>query len=195
MSDDIELRTERLLLRPFRIADVDDVSDYPKDPKWARFLLPMIPQPYTRRDAEEFIARRVVASWSIDSAFAIVLDSVVVGGINLHVDERHEKGELGYSLARAYWGKGLTTEAARAVVDWGFSQLSLAKVYASADLRNAGSWRVMEKTGMPREGVLRSHTTTRDGRADQVFYGILRPEWEEASAREHQGSRPSTPRC
>ena len=183
MSDDIELRTERLLLRPFRIADVDDVYAYAKDPEWARFLLPMIPQPYTRRDAEEFIARRVIASWSIDSAFAIVLDSVVVGGINLHVDERHEKGELGYSLVRAHWGKGLTTEAAREVVDWGFSQLGLAKVYASADLHNTGSWRVMEKIGMTREGVLRSHTKTQDGRADQVFYGILRTEWE-AAARE-----------
>ena len=179
MSDDIELRTERLLLRPFGTADADDVYGYAKDPEWARFLLPMIPQPYTRRDAEEFIARRVVASWSIDSAFAIVLDSVVVGGINLHVDERHEKGELGYSLARAHWGKGLTTEAARAVVDWGFSQLGLAKVYASADLRNTGSWRVMEKTGMTREGILRGHTKTQDGRADQVFYGVLRAEWEE----------------
>ena len=192
MTDNVELKTERLLLRPFRLADVDDVYAYARDPDWARFLLPMIPQPYTRRNAEEFIAGRVAASWSTDSAFAIVLDSVVVGGINLHINERHETGELGYSLARVHWGKGLTTQAATAVVDWGFSELGLAKVYASADLRNAGSWRIMEKVGMTREGVLRSHTKTRDGRADQVFYGVLRAEWETSSAREHQGSRPPT---
>ena len=50
-------------------------------------------------------------------AFVIVLDSVVAGGINLRIDERHETGGLGYSLARVHWGKGLTTEAATAVVE------------------------------------------------------------------------------
>lgn len=70
----------------------------------------------------------------------------------------------------------MTTEARRGVVGWEFSQLGLAKVYASSDLRNAGSWRVMEKTGMTRARVLRSHATTRNGRADQVLYGILRQE-------------------
>ncbi|MYL06055.1 MAG: GNAT family N-acetyltransferase [Gemmatimonadales bacterium] len=85
---------------------------------------------------------------------------------------------MGYSLARKHWGRGLTAEAARAVVDWGFRERGLAKVYAYADARNAQSLRVMEKLGMTREGTLRSHRTLRGERVDDVYYGLLRVEWE-----------------
>ena len=59
----VELRTERLLLRPFRLDDVDEVFEYAKDPEWAQYLGGHIPQPYTRRDAEHFVAHAVLASW------------------------------------------------------------------------------------------------------------------------------------
>ena len=149
----IELRTERLVLRPFRLGDADDVFEYASDPEWPRYL-PGIPDPYTRRHAHEFVARGVLASWATNPTFAIVLDSRVIGGTGLTVQAENEVGALGYAIAKAHWGKGLTTEAAQAVVDWGFEQHRLAKVYAVADLRNQASWRVMEKLGMTREGVL-----------------------------------------
>jgi RimJ/RimL family protein N-acetyltransferase len=75
-------------------------------------------------------------------------------------------------------GQGVAPEAARALIDWGFETFNLAKIWASADLRNERSWRVMEKLGMRREGVLRSHVAGRDGRHDDVHYGVLREEWE-----------------
>jgi RimJ/RimL family protein N-acetyltransferase len=112
----------------------------------------------------------------------VVLDSVVIGGISLSVDDFHENAQLSYSLARVHWGKGLTTEAATAIVDWGFGELGLAKVYGNSDLRHVASWRVMEKIGMTREGVLRSHRRAREGRSDRVYYGILREDWETATA-------------
>jgi len=89
--------------------------------------------------------------------FSIVLDSKVIGGISGRVDVQNETGELGYSIGRSYWGQGLMPEASETVVDWAFEELVLAKVLAGADLRNIGSQRVMEKLGMTREGVLRSH--------------------------------------
>ena len=73
-------------------------------------------------------------------------------------------------------GERTNREAARAVVDWGFRKRGLAKVYAYADERNAPSLRVMEKLGMTREGMLRSHRTFRDERIDDVYYGLLREE-------------------
>ena len=130
---------------------------YARDPEWGRALLLPVPEPYVRRNAEEFVARTLLASWSTDPHFAIVLDTTVIGGINLTVDKPHEIAGLGYAIAKPHWGKGLAPEAATAVFDWAFAHHGLAKIYARADLRNRRSTRVMEKLGMTREGVLRSH--------------------------------------
>ena len=70
------------------------------------------------------------------------------------------------------------TEAAGAVVDWGFDEFKLEKVYSWADVENIGSWRVMEKIGMTREGTLRSQGVNRGVRQDYHYYGILRREWK-----------------
>ncbi len=158
------------------LGDVDDVYAYAKDPEWARYLL--LPQPYTRQDAEAFLARRLLASWDTNPSFAMVLDSVVVGSIALRISETDRTGALGYALASVHWGKGLMPEAALAVIGWAFREHGLAKVYATADLRNRQSWRVMEKLAMVREGVLRSHRKGQEERVDEVYYGLLREEWE-----------------
>ena len=175
----IELKTERLLLRPFRLTEVDDVLEYASHPEWARYLRDVVPQPYTRQDAEKFVTRSVLTPWETRPTFAIVHDSKVVGGTNLSVNEPHGVASLGYGIAKVHWGKGLVPEAAKAVVGWGFEKHRLAKIYAIADLRNVQSHRVMQKLGMTREGVLRSHRRERGERVDEVYYGILRNEWEE----------------
>ena len=177
MTEPVELKTERLLLRPFRLEEVDDV--YAKDPEWERYLGLPLPQPYTRRDAEAYIAGRLLADWTTNPTFAIVLDSTVISGIGLRIVEAHQRAELGYALARVHWDKGLMPEAAKAVLDYGFVEHGLAKIYAMADLRNIRSYRVMEKLGMTREGVLRNHSVKRGELRDDVVYGLLREEWEE----------------
>jgi len=173
----IELRTERLLLRPFRVSDVDDALAYRDDEEFARYL-PWVPQPFTRRDAEEFVARNVLESWETSPTFAVVLDGRVIGTINLEVDAKNQIAMLGYAIAREHWRKGLTPEAGRAAIGWGFETFHLAKIWASTDLRNERSWRVMEKLGMRREGLLRSHSIGRGQRIDDVWYGLLREEWD-----------------
>ena len=179
LNERVELRTDRLLLRPFDFRDVDHVLAYASEPEFGRYL--PVPQPYTRHDAVEFVAHRVLAEWSTRPLFAMVFEGQVVGGVGLRVYASDERAELGYALAKQHWGKGLTLEAARAVVDWGFDRYTLHKVYARADLRNRQSWRVMEKLGMAREGVLRSHEKPRDEHVDYVYYGVLREEWERTS--------------
>ena len=180
--DDLpQLTTTRLTLRPFEPGDVDDVFEYAKDPEWAEYLLDVVPQPYTRRNAEEFIAGRMIAP-STEFAWAIVLGGTGIGGIVLRVDLKHETGGIGYSLARSYWGRGLMTEACRAVINWAFGERGLQKIWSQADIRNRPSWRVMERLGMVREGVLRSHDKDqRPGypRIDHVYYGLLRQKWEQ----------------
>ena len=171
----VELRTARLLLRPFELTDVDDVCAYASDPEVARFR--PLPDPYTREDALEFVNRQIRTDWSTDAEFAIEYGSRVIGGLSLHANPEHEIAELGYLLGRRWWGQGLATEAARAVVDWGFRRFRLHKVYARAHVDNRRSWRVMEKLGMTREGVLRGHWKMRDEHVDLVYYAVFRDEW------------------
>ena len=178
-----ELQTKRLVLRRFKPRDVDHVFAYAGDPEWAEHLVSPVPQPYSRRNAEEFIARQMRASVDQEPTWAMVLDGTVVGGIGLNVDLGSETGDLHYGLGRAYWGRGIALEASKTIVDWAFQQRRLAKISARADLRNRRSRRVMEKLGMKQEGVRRSQakTTNSDQRTDLVYYGLLPREWELAS--------------
>ncbi|MXY79007.1 MAG: GNAT family N-acetyltransferase [Chloroflexi bacterium] len=169
-----ELRTDRLLLRPFHGDDVDDVFSYASDPEWGRHL--PVPRPYTRSDAEEFVAGVAVSGPRKRLEWAIVHQGRVSGGIELRFHD-HDSAEIGYSLARTLWGRGLTTEAASAVVGYGFEALELVRIWAAADVRNVASWRVMEKLGMRREGLLRRRRVVHGERVDDVLYALLREEW------------------
>ena len=167
------IKTNRLILRVFSLVDVEDVLSYASDLEWARFL--PVPQPYTRSDAEKFVAGQVLqdrktrVSWAIEHA----------GGIGIGFDFDNRVGEMGYSIARRFWGKGLTTEAAGAVIDEAFSAYpDLNRIRASADEKNVGSLRVMEKLGMVREGVLRQDNYLRGEFRNTVWCGLLRDEWE-----------------
>jgi len=180
MGVPVEVRTVRLLLRPFRLNDASDVFEYASDPEWARYLV-NIPQPFTMRDAEEFVARfSDLASWDTFPMFAITLETKVIGEIYLNtLDLLHERAELGYSLSRDHWGKGLTPEAAHAVMDWAFQKHNLNKIYSTCDPRNERSRRVLEKIGMVQEGLLRSQIKWHSEFRDVVYYGVLRHEWKD----------------
>ena len=173
MTKPTELTTERLLLRPFRMSDVDDVLAYGSDPGWAEFPL----HPYDRGVAEHRVAYSVAESWDKAAEFAIVFDGRVVGLVALVIDAKHQTAELGYETARDMWGRGLAPEAAAAVCDWGFREYGLARIYAVADARNKRSHRVMQKLGMKYEGTERSSEVRSGERADEVCYGVLRDEW------------------
>lgn len=170
------IETERLKLRLYRLNDVDDILSYATDPDWARYL--PVPQPYTQTDAERFIATQLLLEPESQQAWAIEHNGRVIGGINIRFDIENQVGEIGYSVARNYWGRGLVTEAARAIIDAAFlAQPELNRIRAMADARNAGSLRVMEKLGLVREGVLRQNRRVRGEFIDEVWCGLLRAEW------------------
>ena len=174
MEDLPDLRTDRLLLRPFRYGDVDDVFAYATDPEWNRYL--GLPEPYTRSMAEEFVARALLAEPEKNPMWAIVHEGRVCGGIDLRI-RRSGLAEMGYSIAQRLWGQGLMTEAVRAVVTHAFESMGIVRIQAYADSRNKGSWRVMEKAGMKREGVLRSNGAIRGESIDDVLYAIVGGAW------------------
>ena len=176
-----EIRTERLLLRPLRMSDVDVVYQYAQDPEWARYL--DVPQPYLRSDAEDFLGRQLAKSWSEEPDWAVVSDGKVIGGVSLHDRDRERRTvELGYAVARAHWSQGFATEAVKAVVTAVFRNLSFKTVSARADVRNIASWRVMEKVGMTRKPIVHEDSPSGGPPVDMVVYAISREEWQAKQA-------------
>jgi ribosomal-protein-alanine N-acetyltransferase len=171
------LHTERLLLRPFKQNDVDDALNYRNDAEFARFL-PHIPQPFTHADAQQFVTTNMEEPWDKFPTFAIELAGRLIGTVNLDVDSDKQIAMVGYAISREQWGKGITVEAARVVIAWGFKTFDLAKIWAATDARHERSRRVMEKLGMQYEGTQRAHHLGRDGvRTDEVIYSLPRAAW------------------
>lgn len=178
------LRTERLVLRPFGAEDAPRVQVLVDDPDIARNTL-TIPHPYPAGMAATWISGHAGA-WEEGRAgvWAVCLadGGALVGAAGLHLERAHRRAEIGYWVAREHWGRGIATEAVRALVDHAFDELELERLFAHHFPWNPASGRVMEKAGMRREGVLRGHVW-KDGRPeDNVLYGLARADREDAGS-------------
>jgi ribosomal-protein-alanine N-acetyltransferase len=167
-----QITTERLVLRPFQTDDVEDALAYRDDIEFARFL-PHIPQPFTRRDAEVFVSTNMTEPWDRSPTFAVVFEQRLIGTVNFEVDMTTRTATMGYAIGRAWWGRGLAVEAARAAMAWAIAAFDLVRVCASTELPHVRSQRVLEKLGMRRESVRVADHIGRDGKVvDQVVYGL-----------------------
>ncbi|MEK6371707.1 MAG: GNAT family N-acetyltransferase [Acidobacteriota bacterium] len=167
--------TERLVLRPFTLADAPAVQRLAGAREIALNTL-LIPYPYPEGAAEAWISKPRDPN---DINFAITLreSGELVGAIGLVVGREHDRAEIGYWIAVEHWNRGYATEAARAVIRYGFEELNLNRIFAVHFARNAGSGRVMQKLGMRHEGSLREHLVKWGERIDVELYGILRGDW------------------
>lgn len=158
------IATSRLLLRPFTLDDAPAVEQLAGDRDVAATVLP-IPHPYELRMAEDWIGQQEEQfRRGEEVTWAIALlpgpggpPPSLIGSISLRVNREHEHAELGYWIGKPYWGQGFATEAARAVIGYGFSVLNLNRIYARHMKQNTASGHVMEKAGMTYEGCLRQH--------------------------------------
>jgi [ribosomal protein S5]-alanine N-acetyltransferase len=171
--------TPRLLLRPFRVADADDVQRLAGDRAIADTTL-NIPHPYEDGLAEKWI--RSHRDWferGQQAVFAVVRQTpaTLIGAAGLLICPEDQRAELGYWVGKPYWGQGYATEAARAVAAFGFEQLGLNRIHAAHFARNPASGRVMRKLGMTREGCLRQHVRKWDAFEDLEAYAILKSQW------------------
>ncbi len=177
------LRTPRLLLRPFRRDDLEDIHAYGSDPEVTRFM-PWGPN--TPEDSRAFLGRMLAeqAVWpraSVGMAAELLAERRVIGALHFAVvDPASRTGEFGYTLGRPWWGRGLAAEATAALIDNGFEALGLHRVFATCDVRNRRSWRVMEKLGMRREATFIKDVRVRGRWRDSHLYAILAPEWRAA---------------
>ncbi len=172
------IETERLVLRDWDINDIDDIYDYAKNPNvgshagW---------KPHeSKRESLEIMQSLFIDKYD---SWAIVYkeNGKVIGSIGYEQDVRRpgiKCRELGYAMGENYWGKGIMTEAAKAVLQFAFEQMELDMVAIYRSVQNKRSGRVIEKCGFVYEGVLRNAYKIYDGSIREVVcYSMTREEY------------------
>ena len=177
----MKLETERLILRDFVKDDWQRVLEYQSDPLYLRY------NEWTERTpetAQEFVG------WFLDNEkqtprikfqLAITLKSndLLIGNCGIRMDHPNAfQADVGYELDPQHWNQGYATEAAHAIVDFGFNRFDLHRVWSWCVADNLGSAHVLEKLGMRREGHLRENEYYRARWWDTLMYAILIDEWE-----------------
>ena len=179
----MNLRTPRLRLREFVEEDWAGMLAYQSDPRYLRFYQ------WTERteaDVRAFVG--LFLSWQAEAPrlkfqLAITLKErgCLIGNSGLRLARAGARqGELGYELSPAYWGQGYATEAAGAMMGFGFEALGLHRICAYTVAENLASQRVMEKLKMHREGRMRENRWFKGRWWDTLVYGILADEWRAA---------------
>jgi len=173
------IETARLVLRPFVLSDATEVQRLAGDYEIARNAL-NIPHPLTKGMARQWIAGSLIDCEEEKAAnFAITLraGASLIGAIGLSIDRANLRAELGYWIDRTLWGRGYASEAAEAMLRYGFEELGLNRLHASCLKRNPASGRVLSKIGMIQEGCLRQHVRHLGSFEDIQEYGILIEEY------------------
>jgi RimJ/RimL family protein N-acetyltransferase len=176
------LDSPRLRLRPLRAADAGDVFALYGDPDVTRYWSF---ETWTRpAQAEAWLAERL--TWGPPTVYPWALadraDDRLLGMVSLFVlTGRPHCAELGYSLLPSHQGQGLAREGVRRAVEFAFDTLGLERIEADVDPLNEPSWRLVEKLGFKREGLLRNRWRVRGEFTDSWIYGLLRPDFREAA--------------
>ncbi|HYF65454.1 MAG TPA: GNAT family protein [Herpetosiphonaceae bacterium] len=176
------LDTERLLLRALRPADLDDLYAYAADPELARHTEwdHYASRDEAAADLDGYLRRydrteQPLPVWGIEHR----ADRRLIGICNISrwwIEDR--RAEIGYAVSRRYWGHGMAVEAARAMIDFGFSRMGLMRIQATCLPINQPSQRVMLKLGLRHEGRLRAYETWAGAAQDLEMYAITRGDWE-----------------
>lgn len=181
MGPEWPLETERLVLRPFAEDDVTWFHAIRSQPEVVRYLYG---EPLTFEEARQKVAQLAASrSFSAEddwfSAVIVLRDSGdAVGDVAFHwVSEQHRTGEVGFTLDPAHQGRGYATEAARAMLAWGFGAFGLHRIIGRTEARNAASARVLEKLGMRREAHLVENEWVKGEWQSELVYAILDREW------------------
>lgn len=152
---------------------------YSSDPEVAKFVEW---GPNTPSETKAFVRRAIDLSKDrprFSYELAVVLKSAdkVIGGCGLTIISKPKTAMLGYVFAREFWGQGIAPEAASAMMQFGFQDLHLHRIFATCDSRNTGSARVMQKCGMRFEGEFKADMLVKGTWRDTKLHAILESEW------------------
>ena len=175
-----DLTTPRLLLRRLAMRDAADIYHYSRDTEVARHVLWEAHRSIgDSRAYLRYMLRRYrnhePASWGIE----YTQTGEIIGTIGfMWIQSDNSAAEVGYSLSRDYWNRGLMTEALKAVIAHGFGSMNLNRIEAQHETTNPASGAVMRKCGMTKEGTLRQRLYNKGRYVDVDLYAILRSDWK-----------------
>ncbi|HLG13655.1 MAG TPA: GNAT family N-acetyltransferase [Blastocatellia bacterium] len=170
----MELKVKGYTIRDWRAGDEESLLHHANNRKVWRNLRDAFPHPYTMADAKSWIETASTASPV--TSFAIEVDGEAVGGIGftLRDDVFRVSAEIGYWLGEEYWGRGIATEAVRAMTDYVFANYDIHRVWAGVFEWNPGSMRVLEKAGFKFEGRMKKSVIKEGQIIDEMIYAIWR---------------------
>jgi ribosomal-protein-alanine N-acetyltransferase len=166
---------ERIILRAWRRSDISSLIQYANNRKIWLNLRSIFPHPYTRAEADEWIAI-CESNQGSTTHFAIELRGEAIGGIGFRLldDVNCKTAEVGYWLGEPFWGRGIATAALKQTTEYAFQIFALERLQATVFEWNPASERVLEKAGYKLEGRLR-RSIFKDGRlADSLLYARIR---------------------
>ena len=173
------LETDRLMLRQFQPADKERLIEIANSREIAEGTF--IPFPYNDEFAVDFIESqfRDYKNGNLVN-YAVVLKDpdLLIGSMGLSIDNKLNEGEIGFWIAVDFWGKGYCTEAARSVIEYGFSTRKLDRIFAFHFSGNIASGKVLTKIGMNQEGVIKNEYWHMGEQKDTVHYQILKTEYD-----------------
>ena len=168
----IELR--QAVIRDYRTDDAESIALNANHRDIWMNLRDTFPHPYTLADAQEWIT--LVESLNPRTNFALDVDGSAVGGIGLKMqdDVNRRSAEIGYWLGPPFWGRGIATEALRALTHYAFDNFDLCRIYAMVFAWNPASAKVLENAGYTLEARLKK-SVQKDGKmTDSLLYAIVR---------------------
>ena len=178
----MRIETDRLILREFTMDDLQDVFEYQQLPEYMELY------PWINRNEDDVKSllnmfmdwRNQLPRGRFQLAITLRGDDKVIGSCGIRrTDESELEADIGYELAPAHWGQGIATEAASAIVRFGFGHLDLHRISSWCIAENVRSVRVLEKLGMKLEGRLRENEHYRGRYWDTLVFGMLRSEWQQ----------------
>ncbi|MFC4777761.1 GNAT family N-acetyltransferase [Paenibacillus sp. GCM10023252] len=173
------LETDRTRLRKITYEDQYDMFNYCKNPEVSKYTVWDVHQSLS--DTQQFIdfvhkryESQKVGPWGIEDKHS----NRLIGSCSfVNWDNRNQKAELGYVLSYDYWNQGYMSEVIRRIIHFGFLDIGLVRIEARCHPNNIGSARVMEKSGMQYEGLLRRHIFAKDDFQDVKMYSIIREDF------------------
>ena len=176
-----EIKTARLKLGQLKSIDIPRIVEFAGNKKVADMTM-NIPHPYKEEDAIFWINaanQGFIKRTQYTFRIALKGNDEFIGGMGLKIDNRFNKAELGYWIGEPYWGNGYATEAAGAVLSFGFEVLNLNKIFATHLIDNPASGKVMKKNGMIKEAELVEHFRKDEKYLTVIQYRLTRKEYEE----------------
>lgn len=162
-----------VVLRDLLDSDLVQLSEYANNEKISINLRDAFPHPYSLNDAREF--KKMVDAQKTKTIFAIDHKDNYVGNISLTVgtDVYRKSAEIGYFIGEPFWNKGIATKAVQLMIDWGFRNLDIVRIYSGVFDYNKASQKVLEKCGFIKEAVLRKSICKKNKIFDEIRYAII----------------------